>query len=86
MHITCALPLHAEARLPKLIELLLLLRVCRDRERGGRPQLSLAAAIQAAPHLYDRQRLSAVERFITRVDAVPARYTDAKVSWAKQGV
>ncbi|GFR53194.1 hypothetical protein Agub_g15943, partial [Astrephomene gubernaculifera] len=44
--------------------------------RSGR---LLSAVLQQAPHLYDRQRLSAVERFIERVDALPARFTDAQV-------
>ncbi|EFJ41501.1 hypothetical protein VOLCADRAFT_98490 [Volvox carteri f. nagariensis] len=47
--------------------------------RTSRQQVRLSAVLQQAPHLYDRQRLSAVERFIDRIDALPARYTEAQV-------
>lgn len=45
----------------------------------GRPQVALSSVLQSAPHLYDRQRLSAVERFVTVIDRLPARYMDAQV-------
>ncbi|KAG2451177.1 hypothetical protein HYH02_003784 [Chlamydomonas schloesseri] len=47
--------------------------------RLGRSPVLLSAVVQQQPQLYDRQRLSAVERFIDVVDELPARYRDAQV-------
>ncbi|GIL82713.1 hypothetical protein Vretifemale_11546, partial [Volvox reticuliferus] len=47
--------------------------------RTGRQQVRLSAVLQHAPHLYDRYRLSAVEKFIDKIDILPARYAEAQV-------
>ncbi|GLC68628.1 hypothetical protein PLESTF_000716600 [Pleodorina starrii] len=49
------------------------------RRAGSRHHNLLSTVLQQAPYLYDRQRLSAVERFIERVDTVPARFAEAQV-------
>ncbi|GLI67412.1 hypothetical protein VaNZ11_011607 [Volvox africanus] len=47
--------------------------------RTGKQQVRLSAVLQLAPHLYDRHRLSAVEKFIDKIDILPARYAEAQV-------
>ncbi|GIL55169.1 hypothetical protein Vafri_10769 [Volvox africanus] len=47
--------------------------------KTGKQQVRLSAVLQLAPHLYDRHRLSAVEKFIDKVDILPARYAEAQV-------
>ena len=53
--------------------------------RLGRAPVLLSAVLQQQPQLYDRQRLSAVERFIDVLDELPSRYRDAQVRYAPGG-
>lgn len=47
-----------------------------------RPSLPLSALLSKAPQLFDRSKISAVEKFITVIDELPVRYQEAQVrSW-----
>lgn len=80
------MPQHPEEAMDVVLMLMLsmLCLPCAGDRRGAAGTAAhatgtLSQILKQHPHLYDRQRLAVVEKYIGVVDAVPRRYQDTQV-------